>query len=526
LFWKLREPIHANGNIEQLEAANKRVMQDFGADKCWSIEHIMRLPGTTNWPNAKKLAKGRQPVEAEVVDFDEARAYDLADFPTRRAEPATPVVTESAVDESADLFRRVLRDVRQGKRDHEIRTLQMNHPHVVKFAEREERMRRVDMCIAKARAMPKGAEAGAEATRQAAPERHPIDWLALRDKSPPERDWVISNWFPANSVCLLAGKGGIGKTLLAQHLATSIVMGREFIARVPKPRRVLMWAGEDDHDELWRRQVRINSLFDATPESLESLVLHSYAGADITLAAPVFGQLAPTPMMEELRAQVQDYRADVVIIDNVARVFGGNENERHAVTTFIAWLQGVCAPAAVMLLSHPAKGVGSEYSGSTAWEGAVRTRLFMSDARPGQVRDADDGEIADDKARYISRRKANYSPLDCRRLDLEGGLLVPEPVDFAGPETAPDEREVRAAVRHAMERLADMKLHVALGSRSDAYLPKLAEQYRLLGRVTRKQFARAVDRMVADKEIEQRETAAYGNRTKRLGLVLRDQVHK
>src|SRR6185437_6343611 len=180
-----------------------------------------------------------------------------------------------------------------------------------------------------------------------------------------------------------------------QHLGSALGLGFEYIEPL-EPRRVLMWAGEDDEVELWRRQVQISSWMGKPLSALtERFYLHSYAGDDITLAAPVFSALAATPMLAELRQQILDYRAEVVILDNIARIYGGSENDRHSVTTFCALVQGACAPAAVILLGHPAKASGSEYSGSTAWEGAVRTRLYLSDRPPDQDPKDDDAPVDD-----------------------------------------------------------------------------------------------------------------------------------
>ena len=254
-----------------------------------------------------------------------------------------------------------------------------------------------------------------------------LNWDDLESKEPPSRDWIIPHWIPAGHSTLLAGRGGIGKTLLAQHIGSALALEHDFMEPVDQ-RRVLMWAGEDDEAELWRRQIRINSHMRKPLSALtDRFFLHSYAGTDITLAAPVFGQLQQTGLMSELRTQVQDYRAELVIVDNATRVYGGNENDRHYVTTCLAWLQNACAPAAILLLSHPAKAEGSEYSGSTAWEGAVRARLYLSD-RPPDAKDDDEGVQVDDGVRYLSRRKANYSALDMRRFNLVDGVLVPDAV--------------------------------------------------------------------------------------------------
>ncbi len=318
---------------------------------------------------------------------------------------------------------------------------------------------------------------------------------------------------------LLAGRGGVGKTLLAQHIGTALAIGREFIEPL-EPRRVLMWAGEDDQAELWRRQIEISGWMGSPlPALTDRFFLQSYTGVDITLCATIYGALTATPVLHELRGQVQDYRADVVILDNIARLFGGNENDRHAVTTFCALVQGACAPAAVILLGHPAKAAGSEYSGSTAWEGAVRARLYLGNRPPDQDQ-ADNDTPADDNVRYLARRKANYSPLDIRRFTLaDGGVLIPDEAQITHGKQ-PTGEFTKDIVRRAVTKLAAREIFGTASTASPSYLPRLARQYKLLETTTEKSFAAAMREMVMAAELISREVGRTADRHPRAGLVL------
>lgn len=349
--------------------------------------------------------------------------------------------------------------------------------------------------------------------------RPALNWDDMDGCDPPKREWVVDDWIPAGHATLLAGRGGIGKTLLAQHMATAVALGRTYIEPIIA-RRVLMWAGEDDEAELWRRQIEISRHFDSSLSDLsDRFYLHSFAGNDITLMAPIFGALQTTPMLKELIEQVRDYRAEFVILDNIARLFGGSENDRHAVTTFCAVVQGACAPASVLLLGHPAKAQGSEFSGSTAWEGAVRARLYLNDQPPDTDPDDPDAPV-DPSVRYLSRRKANYSALDLRKLALTDGVMIPERMEPAKTSITVSGEFAKDTVRRAVSKLAERQMHGSSSTASPNYLPKLAKQYALLDRLPYAQFCRVMREMLMDGVLVSAEVGKYSNRTPKLGLVL------
>jgi RecA-family ATPase len=353
--------------------------------------------------------------------------------------------------------------------------------------------------------------------------RPTLDWSILESLSTPERQWALDHWVPMRHVTLLAGAGGVGKSLVAQAMGSCLALRREYIDWPPQQRRVLAWFCEDDRDELWRRQLPIAKLLDVPLSAFGDFTALSYDGQDVELAGITEQRLSPSSMLIELREQIGDYKADVVFLDNIARLFGGNENDRHQVTTFIAWLTRAAQPtgAAIVLLGHPGKAQGSEYSGSTAWEGAVRARLFLGRTLPDADQDHADEPTEDDGVRYLCRRKANYSPRDWRRLTFRDGVLVPD----ATPETNRRNGGVsieysRDVVGRAVRKLADMSQWGVAGKNSPNFLPKLARTYKLLENITERDFTQAMRAMEKEGALVKAKVGQYGNRNKREGLVL------
>ena len=62
-FWRLAGP----ASIAEVEAVNRGLAERLGGDNCHNIDRLMRLPGTINYPNAKKRAAGRIPSLAKVT---------------------------------------------------------------------------------------------------------------------------------------------------------------------------------------------------------------------------------------------------------------------------------------------------------------------------------------------------------------------------------------------------------------------------------------------------------------------------
>ncbi len=82
-FWRLDAPFVVGGaraRVTDIKAYNIGLRDAFEeADSCQSLDHLMRLPFTVNWPDAKKRKKGRAPRLATVV-WDNGPVHPLHSF--------------------------------------------------------------------------------------------------------------------------------------------------------------------------------------------------------------------------------------------------------------------------------------------------------------------------------------------------------------------------------------------------------------------------------------------------------------
>lgn len=351
----------------------------------------------------------------------------------------------------------------------------------------------------------------------------PLDWTDLASRTPPEREWLIEHWL-APQPTLFSGRGGIGKTLLAQTMATALVLGVDFLAPIPERVNVLLWACEDSSEELWRRQHAICRHFGVDMASLAGrLTIIPRAGEDNTLLATTYGEPTWTPLVEELRQQIGDMKARVVILDNLGHLFGGAENSRHDVTKFVGGLYGMGIEhrASVMLLGHTAKAKDSEFAGSTAWENAVRMRWWFSDTLP-DARESDSEEESQEEVRYLSKRKSNYSSRDIRKFRFTDGVLVPEAGDTGEDHMfyALRMRRAENVILAALPILADKQIHVTEGHSSPSYLPRVIAQYNLSEGLTPAELGKAMRELIMGGKIHKAQVGIYPNRSPKVGLVV------
>ena len=243
----------------------------------------------------------------------------------------------------------------------------------------------------------------------------------------PERQWLIENWIPWGCVTALYGDGGTGKSLLAQHLLTSVATGKPFLGMPVRQCKVLGVFCEDDEDELHRRQAAINAKYDIDFGDLEYMTLMSRTSENnvlMTFTSDGIGER--TPLYTQLLNYAKDNGVQFVVIDTVADTFGGNEIVRTHVQQFLSHGLAGLAKAldgVVVTANHPSRdgaSSGRGDGGSTAWSNSVRSRLFLE--RPAAEDDAD----PDESVRILSRKKSNYAKIgDEIRLRFDDGAFVP-----------------------------------------------------------------------------------------------------
>lgn len=294
-------------------------------------------------------------------------------------------------------------------------------------------------------------------------------WLG---KPVPEREWLVPNLIPNRVVTLLTGDGGTGKSLLALQLGVAVARAEKWIGqKVDRPGKVLFLTAEDEADELHRR---LNDICAGDLAGLDNLLVKSVVDTDPLLATfDKQNKMKTTALFRQVKAAAEAARPSLIVLDTLANLHSGNENDKAHAMQFVNALKGMASRlgCAVVLLMHPsltgmANGSGS--AGSVGWTNNVRSRLFLA-----RIKDSD-GTEPDSNARTLTTTKANYGPQgDAVHLQWNRGKFVAPGIEF--DDLDPDETREAKAERvflNLLDRFTREGRYVS-PNLSSTYAPKL-----------------------------------------------------
>ncbi|AXS39238.1 AAA family ATPase [Breoghania sp. L-A4] len=299
----------------------------------------------------------------------------------------------------------------------------------------------------------------------------------LQGKPIPSRRWCIPDWIPDRQVTSIYGDGGTGKSLLAMQLATACALGSPWLGMDVNSRKVLYVSCEDDCDEMMRRQDLINRN--------QSVHFRDFEGRLVWLDRsnsenPEMMSFEPgkrgvvTGFGREVEVMAEAVGAQLIIIDTLADVFGGNEIDRSHVRQFIGFLRRLARKidGAVVFLAHPsAAGMKDRgYSGSTAWRGSVRSMLTF------EFPEADTDEPSNPDLRVLTRRKSNYAASGTvLELRYAAGTFLAS--SKAGPEPLLDQLSEDGIFIRALRKCLDAgECPTTARNRGQEYAPKLVKR--------------------------------------------------
>lgn len=316
----------------------------------------------------------------------------------------------------------------------------------------------------------------------------------------PERQWLVSDLIPSGTVTLLGGDGGTGKSLLALQLAAAVAHGGfPWLDRHVYSGNVVFISAEDDQDELHRRVADVARAAGIGLADLPNLRLRSLAGEDALLATlEPDGSLQSTELFGVLDKYITATKPSLIVLDTLADLFPGNENDRAQARQFISLLRGLAIrhQCAVMLLAHPSlsgMSSGAGTSGSTAWNNSVRSRLYLE-------RVIQDGYEPNPDARILSTKKANYGRTGGQiSMAWQAGVFVADAVETGLDRACASMKAERVFVKLLRQTLDQGRRVNHAGGQT--YAPKIFSSHPDSEGVSKRAFGMAMEKLLSANKV-------------------------
>lgn len=421
-LWQLEGEAISPANVESI---NRSLIARFGGDPaCWNVDRVLRVPGSVNWPNAKKRTAGRVPVAASLLESTGVpsaadalrRAYGAVPTPERApaailggvaasltglhltaGDPLHAFVTDPpGEDRSADTFAAACDMHRRGSTPEQIAAVLLDpelpiSAHCLAQADPDRAARRAIERAQAAVAEDVGAFGVlADAQRAAgAISATPFTWPAAH--TIPPRRWLYGRQLLRGTVSVIVAPGATGKSALTVGMALALTTGRPLLGKEVHggPQRCWLYNLEDDVDELGRSISAAAWAHDIVPAHDVAGRLFVDSGLDgpglCTAKQVRHGFTVLEPIFAAITAELKARRIDCLIVDPFVSSHQVSENDNGAIDAVLKeWARvAKAADCSIVLVHHTSKMAGAEVTvdrarGASALTNAARSVLALN----------------------------------------------------------------------------------------------------------------------------------------------------
>ena len=199
-------------------------------------------------------------------------------------------------------------------------------------------------------------------------------------KTPEQAKWLLRGYLQPDSLSMLFGDPGAGKSLLALDWAACIATGREWHGQPVRQGAVIYLAGEG-HFGIRRRFKAWAIHNNCEAELADSPLFVSEYGAALTKMTSV------KAVVEAVDEIAETHRPELIVIDTLHRNFGpGDENNAEDISRFLRTMDGLKRryQCAVMVVHHSGHGDKLRARGSSSIKGAMDTEICLESNQEGQ----------------------------------------------------------------------------------------------------------------------------------------------
>lgn len=289
--------------------------------------------------------------------------------------------------------------------------------------------------------------------------------LILSILPPPKRLWAIDKLMALGKYAILAGLGGVSKTMMAIVWAAHVAIGKTWAGLSVAEGAVLMVLGEEDREEVNARFGAICR--DMTDEErrkvMKRILAFPWAGKDMHLTRLTEGNPTETLLPDEIiklsheQAKRSDAPVRLIVLDHARLIIGGDPNDAQHVTEVTRVMTKIAdtTGAAVLLIAHSPKSVigkskpkgksktgedadAGDIAGSIAWVDNSRAAMVMTTMREDEAKAYGIAKEARHSYAKLHLVKANYAPtgwetwLQREKVDAYG-VSIPQVAELTLP---------------------------------------------------------------------------------------------
>lgn len=186
----------------------------------------------------------------------------------------------------------------------------------------------------------------------------------LAEVDPAPRQWFLDQRLPLNTVNIVFGMGGTGKSFLVLDMAMHAMMDAMWLDLPMEPIKSILIMDYEDTEDEWR--IRAEQFCEANGWEFPTGRIRYLPGS----AIPIHEQ------KERVRALVREHEVGLVIVDSASSASGGDLLDAQSVSRVVNFLQSL--GVTVVMTAHNTKAEDSQYPyGNVAWHNLVRSTHYV-----------------------------------------------------------------------------------------------------------------------------------------------------
>jgi len=277
--------------------------------------------------------------------------------------------------------------------------------------------------------------------------------------------WILEPLIPFQSVTILDGLGGSGKSWFAVDLCYSIGLGLPFLEIFPVKRQgpVMYFTAEEVPEVFVKRLDMIRNHYPTNKNFIWTSMLHEDIDISPSLCVEYRGAMIPSPLFNALEERISEVQPVLVVLDSLINFFGLDENSSKEARYFMELLKRLTKrhKTSFLLLHHQNKeGMRAQaddvisFRGSGVFREQARARIIYKNIKINEKTFAK--KITLEKSNYYSKLRNELLPQGSIYLKFEDGVhKYDKQFDLIAKRSEEESKKTKKQKKKSSQELGD-----------------------------------------------------------------------